>query len=303
MKIFVTGATGFVGSATVRELLSAGHQVLGLVRSDANAKALAATGATVVRGSLEDLESLRKAAEAADGVIHTAWVYDFANFANSCAIDQAAIKAIGEVLVGSNRPFAITSGTPVVPGRAATEADVVAPTNPASALRGPAEDIALTLAERGVRSSIVRLPRSVHGAIENGWRGGFSHWLADLALQKGVSAYVGDGTQRWPAVHRLDAARLFRLAIEKAPAGSRLHAVGDEGVSMRDLAEAIAKKLGVPVVAKVGDEVAPYFGFLGAIASLDQPASATRTRELLGWQPRESGLLADIAANDISRRG
>jgi len=190
----------------------------------------------------------------------------------------------------------------VVPGRAATEADDVVRNNPASALRAPAEDITLALAERGVRSSLVRLPRSVHGADGHGWRGGFSHWLVDLALQKGVSAYIGDGTQRWPAVHRLDLARLLRLAIEKAPAGSRLHAVGDEGVSMRDIAEAIGKKLGVPMVAKVGEEVAAHFSFLGAIASLDQPAAAARTRELLGWQPRESSLLADIAANDITRR-
>ncbi len=239
MRIFVTGATGFIGSATVRELLGAGHQVQGLVRSEANAAALAALGATVVRGSLEDLDGLRRGAESADGVIHTAFVHDFANFAEACAVDQRAIAAIGEVLAGSNRPFVVTSGTPVVTGRAATESDVGERTNPISAMRAPAEDLTLALAERGVRSALVRLPRAVHGAGEQGWRGGLVLPLVAVARAKGVAAYIGDGAQRWPAVHRLDAARLYRLAIEKAPAGSRLHATADEGVAMRDLAAAI----------------------------------------------------------------
>jgi nucleoside-diphosphate-sugar epimerase len=297
MRIFVTGATGFVGSATVSELLSAGHKVSGLVRSDANADALAAMGATVVRGSLEDLDALRRGAEAADGVIHTAFIHDFSNFAHSCAVDQRAIATIGDVLAGSNRPFAVTSGTPPVAGRTATESDVVAPTNPVSALRGPAEELTIALAARGVRSSIVRLPRSVHGTSERGWRAGFTEVLLGIARNKGVSAYIGDGTQRWPAVHRLDAARLFRLAVEKAPAGSRLHAVGDEGIAMRELAIAIGRRLGVEVVAKAGDEATAHFGFLGVIGAIDQPASSTRTRELLGWEPRELGLLADLEAN------
>jgi len=297
MRIFVTGATGFVGSATVRELLKAGHQVTGLVRSDANAEALAAMGAAVVRGSLEDLEALRRGAEAADGVIHTAFIHDFSNFAHSCAVDQRAIATIGEVLAGSNRPFAVTSGTPAVAGRTATESDISEPPNPVSALRAPAEELTLALAARGVRSSIVRLPRSVHGASERGWRGGFTEVLVGIARKMGVSAYVGDGTQRWPAVHRLDTARLFRLAVEKAPAGSRLHAVGDEGVAMRDLATAIGRRLGLPVAAKTGDEVAAHFGFLAAVGAIDQPASSARTHELLGWQPRELGLLADFDAN------
>ena len=300
MRIFVTGATGFVGAATVRELLNAGHHVAGLVRSDANAEALAAMGAAVVRGSLEDLEVLRRGAEAADGVIHTAFIHgttDFADFAHACAVDQRAISTIGEVLAGSHRPFAVTSGTPGVVGRAATESDGVALTNPIAKLRGPAEDLTLALAARDVRSSIVRLPRSVHGASESGWRGGFTSLLVGIAQQKGVSAYIGEGTQRWPAVHRLDTARLFRLAIEKAPAGSRLHAVGDEGIAMRDLAAAIGRRLSLPVVAKNGDEAAAHFGFLAAVGAIDQPASSARTRELLGWQPRELGLLADFDAN------
>jgi nucleoside-diphosphate-sugar epimerase len=256
-------------------------------------------GAVAVRGSLEDLDALRRGAEEADGVIHTAFtrVGDFSNFAQACAVDQCAIATIGEVLAGSNRPFVVTSGTPTVAGRTATESDRSDPPNPFSTLRGPAEDLPLALAARGVRSSIVRLPRSVHGASENGWHGGFSEMLVGIARKSGVSAYVGDGTQRWPAAHRLDTARLFRLAVEKAPAGSRLHAVGDEGVAMRDLATAIGRLLGLPVVAKTGGEAAAHFGFLGAVGAVDQPASAARTRELLDWQPRELGLLADFDAN------
>ncbi len=297
MRIFVTGATGFIGSATVRELSNAGHQVFGLVRSDANADALAAMGATVVRGALEDLDALRRGAAAADGVIHTAFIHDFANFAHSCAVDQRAIATIGDVLAGSNRPFVITSGTPAVAGGSATEHDASPRTNPVAALRAPAEDVTLALAARGVRASIVRLPRSVHGSGERGWRGGFTSVLVDVARAKGVSAYIGDGAQRWPAVHRLDAARLYRLAVEQAPAGSRLHAIGDEGIAMRDLASAIGRRLGLPVAAKTGDEAAAHFGFLSVIGSIDQPASSAHTRELLGWKPRELGLLADFEAH------
>ena len=294
MRIFVTGATGFIGSATVRELLSAGHQVLGLSRSGT----LAETGATAVRGSLEDLDSLRRAAEAADGVIHTAFGHgDVTKFAEACALDQRAIATIGEVLAGSNKPFAIASGTPMVRGGVATEHDIGDRTNPISSLRAPAEDITLALAGRGVRSSVVRLPRCVHGASELGWRGGLASRLIALAEDKRVAAYAGDGAQRWPAVHRLDAARLFRLAIEHAPAGTRLHAVGDEGVTMRELAEAIGRRLGVPVASKSPDQVAAHFGFYAPIVTSDQPASSTHTRALLGWQPREVGLLADFEAS------
>jgi nucleoside-diphosphate-sugar epimerase len=297
MRIFVTGATGFVGSAIVRELLSAGHQVLGLVRSEANAAALAELGATAVRGSLGDLDVLRRAAESAGGVIHTAFGHDFSKFAESCAVDQRAISTIGEVLAGSNRPFAVTSGTPIVTGRATTEDDVGERTNPVSALRAPAEDLTLALAERGVRSSLVRLPRCVHGASERGWRGGFASVLLEIARKVGVSAYVGDGAPRWPAVHRLDAARLFRLAVENAPAGTRLHAVGEEGIALLDLATAISRKLGVPVASRSRDQAQAHFGFLGGAIATDQPAASPRTRELLGWQPREIGLLADLEAS------
>ena len=297
MHIFVTGATGFIGSAIVRELLSAGHQVLGLVRSDANAAALAATGASVVRGSLEDLDALRRGAEAAGGVVHTAFIHGSSDFAHACAVDQRAIATIGEVLAGTGRPFAVTTGTPHAAGRASTEADDAGRTNPVSALRAPAEDLTLALAARGVRSFVVRLPRAVHGTSERGWHGGFADVLLDLARGSGVSAYIGDGAQRWPAVHRLDAARLYRLAIEKAPAGSRLHAVGDEGVPMRGLAAAIGRVLGVPVVSKSGSEAGAHFALSAAVGGLDQPASSARTRELLGWQPREPGLLADLEAS------
>jgi nucleoside-diphosphate-sugar epimerase len=294
MRIFITGATGFIGSAIVRELLSAGHDVLGLVRSDGNADALAKTGATVARGSLEDLDSLRHGAGAADGVIHTAFGHDFTKFAEACAIDQRAISTIGDVLAGSNRPFVVTTGTPLVTGRASTEADVGERTNPVSAMRGPAEDLTLALAERGVRSSLVRLPRCVHGTSEHGWRGGLMIRLIEAARTKGVAVYVGDGAQRWPAVHRLDAARLYRLAVEKAPAGSRLHAVAEEGIALRDIAAALGRKLGVPVASQSRDEAQAHFGFIGPSVATDQPASSTRTRELLDWEPREIGLLADF---------
>ena len=297
MRIFVTGATGFIGSAIVRELSSAGHHVFGLARSDANAEVLAAIGAKVVRGSLEDLDSLRRGAEATDGVIHTAFIHDPTKLAQSCAVDQLAIATIGEVLAGSNRPFAIASGTPRVAGAVATEADIGDRSNPISALRAPAENVALALAARGVRSAVVRLPRCVHGASAQGWRGGLASRLVDIAKAKGFAAYIGDGAQRWPAVHRLDAARVFRLAIEKAPAGTRLHAVGDEGVTMRALATAIGRRLGVAVAATSPDEAAAHFGFYAAIVAADQPASCARTRELLGWQPREIGLLADFEAS------
>ncbi|APR76843.1 Putative dyhydroflavanol-4-reductase [Minicystis rosea] len=297
MRIFVTGATGFIGSAVVHELLSAGHHVLGLARSDANAASLVAMGASVVRGSLEDLDALRRGAEAADGVVHTAFIHDFSDFAHSCAVDQRAITTIGEVLAGTNRPFAVTTGTWIAEGRAATEADDAVRTNSVSALRAPAEDLTNELAGRGVRAFVVRLPRSVHGVTASGWNGGFAGVLLQLARGSGVSAYISDGAQRWPAVHRLDAARLYRLGIEKAPAGSRLHAVGDEGVAMRDLAAAIGRVLGVPVVSKSGSDAETHFGFIAAIGALDQPASSAHTRALLDWQPREPGLLADLEAS------
>jgi nucleoside-diphosphate-sugar epimerase len=297
MRIFLTGATGFIGSAIVPELLGAGHQVSGLVRSDANAAALEKQGGTPVRGSIEDLDVLARAAESADGVIHTAFVHDFANFAKSCATDQAAIKTIGDVLVGSNRPLAITTGTPIAPGRASTERDEVSRDNPISALRAPAEDLAMELAGRGVRSMIMRMPRAVHGTSDQGWKGGLISPLMELVRAKKLAVYVGDGQTRWPAAHRLDTARLYRLAIEKGQAGSRWHSIGDEGVTMRAIAEAIGKRLGVPVASKSPTEAGEFLGFFAPLAMTDQASSSAYTREQLGLQPTGPDLISDLLAN------
>jgi len=296
-RFFVTGATGFIGSAIVRELIGAGHQVLGLVRSDPNAAALAAIGATPIRGSLQDLDVLRRGAASSDGVIHTAFQHDFAKFAESCAIDQHAIAAIGDVLSGSDRALVVTSGTPIDAGRVVTESDRGDRSNPVSVLRAPAEDIALALADRGVRVSVVRLPRCVHGTSDQGWKAGLLIPLTAIARQTHVVAYPGDGTQRWPAVHRLDAARLYCLAAERAPAGTRLHAVDEQGIPLRDIAEHLGKKLGLPAVSRSPADAAAHYGFLAATVGTDQPASSAKTRELLGWQPREIGLLPDLDAN------
>lgn len=292
MRVFVTGATGFIGSAVVRELLDAGHTVTGLARSDASAEALTAVGAAVHRGSLDDLDSLRRGAEAADGVCHLAFIHDFTDFAANCATDLRAIEAIGEVLAGTDKPFVVTSGTPGLDqGRVATEEDRVDPES-FSAIRQPSEIAAVALAERGVRSSVVRLPRSVHGTGDKGFVAG----LIAVARQKGVSAYVGDGTNRWPAVHRLDAARLYLWALESAPAGAQYHAVGDEGLPLREIAEIIAARLDVPTGSVTPEEAVAHFGFLGLVASLDCPASSTLTQKQTRWQPVEVGLLADLEA-------
>lgn len=292
MRVFVTGATGFIGTAVVRELLGAGHQVLGLARSDAAATTLTAAGAEVHRGTLEDLDSLRAGAAAADGVVHAAFIHDFSDFASSVAVDLRAVETIGEALAGTDRAFVISSGTPALPGRMATEDSVPAPGSP-SAARGVAEEAVLAFADRGVRGSVMRLPRSVHG---EGDRHGFVSILIRIARERGVSAYPGDGANTWPAVHRLDAALLYRLALEHAPAGTRLHSVGDEAVPVREIAERIGEHLNLPVTSVPVAQAVDHFGWFGPVLAMDQPASSAVTQKLMDWRPTHPGLLADIDA-------
>jgi nucleoside-diphosphate-sugar epimerase len=290
MRVFVTGATGFIGSAIVQELIGAGHQVLGLARSGVAAKSLTSAGAQVHRGDLGDLESLRSGAAMSDGVIHTAFIHDFSQFQANAEIDRRAIETLGATLRGSGHPFLITSGTAgLTPGRLGTEDDAGNPNSPA-APRMPSEEAALSMASHGVRVSVLRLPPSVHGDGDHG----FVPALIAIARQKGVSAYVGDGLNRWPAVHRLDAAHLYRLALEKGSARSRYHGVADEGVPVRDIAAVIGRRLNVPVVAKSGEEAADHFGFLGHLLGVDLPASSAQTQQRLGWRPTQPGLIADL---------
>jgi nucleoside-diphosphate-sugar epimerase len=288
MRVFLTGASGFIGSAIVPELTGAGHEVVGLARSDVSAAAIAAAGAGVHRGELEDLDGLRAAAAASDGVIHTAFVHDFSRMQDAGLLDLRAVETFGAALEGSDRPLVIAAGGP---GRAASERDEPV-ASAAGSHRDPSERSALALAERGVRSSVVRLSPSVHGEGDHG----FVPMLIAIARGKGVSAYIGDGSNRWPAVHRLDAANLFRLALEAAPAGSALHGVADEGVPTRAIAEVIGRHLGVPVASISSKEADEHFGFLGAFFSLDMPASSVITREMLGWKPTRPGLIEDLEA-------
>ncbi len=300
MRVFVTGASGWIGSAVVPELIDAGHEVTGLARSDASAAALTAAGAQVHRGTLDDLDSLRGAAAASDGVIHLAFKHDIAfsgDFQGAADADRRAVEAFGEALAGSGRPFLIASGTlGVAVGRVATERDghdadpALAAWGAGPQTRQATAELALSLASRGVRSSVVRLPPTNHGEGDNG----FMATLVGIARDKGVSGYIGDGSNRWPAVHRLDSAHLFRLALEQAPAGSTLHAVADEGVPIRDVAEVIGRHLDVPVVSVPPDQAGEHFSWLAGFIGADSPASSALTRELLGWQPTQPGLIEDL---------
>ncbi|MEV7070131.1 SDR family oxidoreductase [Streptomyces sp. NPDC093990] len=296
MRVFVTGATGFVGSAVTRELLGAGHEVVGLARSDRSVRALKAMGAQAHLGDLTDLDSLRRGAEAADGVAHLAFIHDFGNLTASGEADLRAIEAIGEVLEGTGKPLVVTSGLLTAPGRVGTEEDPADPDSPGRH-RLASETATLALAERGVSSSVLRLPPSVHGEGD----AGFVPMFIDLARDKGVSAMVGDGSNRWAAVHRLDAARLFRLALEAAPAGVRLHAIGDEEVPFREIAGAIGRGLDVPVVSVAPEEATDHFGWLGHFAAVDMRATAALTGKLLGWRPEHPALLPDLEAGHYFR--
>ncbi|HEY6760016.1 MAG TPA: SDR family oxidoreductase [Baekduia sp.] len=296
MRVFVTGASGHIGSAVVPELLQAGHQVVGLARSDQSAAALEAAGAEVRRGDLDDLDGLREAAAAADGVIHLAFKHEAMRvgaFMDAVDADLQAIQALGDGLADSGKPFVSTSGTLMlarggIVGRAGTEDDVVE-----AGPRVDAENHVIALADRGVRSSIVRLPPIVHSDIDHH---GFLPILIGVAGETGVAGYVGDGANRWPAVHTRDAAHVYRLALESAPAGTRLHAVADEGVPFRAIAEGIGAQLGVPTASIAADAATEQFAFLGGFVGLDGPTSSARTRALLGWEPAYPGLIADIEA-------
>ncbi|MFE9764542.1 SDR family oxidoreductase [Streptomyces sp. NPDC005808] len=300
MRVFMTGASGWIGSAVVPELIGAGHQVTGLARSDASAGALTEAGVEVYRGTLDDLDALREAAAASDGVIHLAFKHDIAfsgGFGSAADADRRAVETFGEALAGSDRPLLIASGTlGLTSGRMGTEEDGHGPAREVAAWgEGPqarlaTAELALSLASRGVRSSVVRLAPTNHGEGDNG----FMKTLVGIARDKGVSGYIGDGSNRWPAAHRLDSAHLIGLALDKAPAGSTLHAVADEGVPIRDIAEVIGRHLGIPVASVAPEDAGEHFGWLAGPLGVDSPVSSALTRELLGWQPVQPGLLEDL---------
>ena len=290
MRVFVTGASGFIGSAVVRELLDSGHAVVGLARSNEAAATLTAAGAEVHRGAIDDLDSLHDGAANADGTIHLAFDNSFSDYAAAIAADQRAVATMGAALDGSDKPFVVTSGTLALaftPGLG-TEDDASDPALP----RVASEHATIALAQRGIRSSVVRLAPCVHDET----RAGLATSLIDIAREKGVSAFIGDGTNRWPGVHRLDAARLFRLALEAAPAGSRLHGVGEQGVPLRDIAGVIGRGLDLPVVSITAEDASEHFGFFSLVVPLDNPTSSALTQQCLGWRPANAGLIADLQA-------
>lgn len=293
MRVFVTGATGFVGTAVVQELLNAGHQVLGLARSEEAASTLSAAGAEVLSGTLTDIDSLKRGAAATDGIIHTAYIHDFTNIAAAGQVDQQAVETFAAALTGTGKPLVVTSGIgALTPGRVGLETDKPDPTS-AGKHRIPSEEITIAAASKGVRASVVRLPPSVHDRGDHG----FIPALINIAREKGVSAYIGEGNNRWCAVHRRDAARVFRLALEKGVAGTTYHAIGDPGIVTRDIAQAIGKRLNVPVVSKSHDEAAAHFSWLAHFFGIDVPASCALTQEWLAWQPTHPGLLEDLATD------
>lgn len=288
MRVFVTGATGFIGSALVKELIAAGHQVRGMARSDGGAESLVDAGAEVHRGELTDLESLRSGAAGADAVIHLAFIHDFSKFRENCEIDRRALETLGDTLAGSDRPLIVTSGLALLAeGRAATEDDAPPPVS--DSYPRASEGVAAALGKRGVRTMVVRLPQ-VHDTT----KAGLVSYAIQIARQKGVSAYIGDGQNRWAAAHRLDAARLYRLVLEKGHAGARYHAVAEEGVPMKQVAEAIGRGLNVPVVSLKPEEAAGHFGWLAMFAGLDVTGSSAKTRAQLGWDPTGPGLIVDL---------
>jgi nucleoside-diphosphate-sugar epimerase len=293
MRIFITGATGWVGSAIVRELLAEGYHVRGLARSDASAETLTKLGVEVHKGDITDTDSLVSGALESDGVIHTAFIHDFSRFGENVEVDRRAVEAMADALEGSGKPLVVTSGTMMVAvGRTGTSTEKDSPVSP-SIPRAASEAVVMAAAGRGVRSSLVRLSPSVHGRGDHG----FVPFLVDIARRKGFSAYVGDGKNRWPAVHRLDAAHLFRLALESAAPGTRLHAVDDEGVPMRQIAETIGTGLGIPVRSISQDEAQAHFEWIAPFVVIDGPASSAITRDAFGWSPKQPDLLTDIKEN------